>query len=253
MDLLTDALLKANEKNREEIVDTDYPTQTDDNVQQQKTLYFIQQYNPYSPPMKDIITKHWPILGRSNATKALIEGDITFGFSRPKNLRDHLCSAKLTPIRSVGTIQGRVVPDNDCNKPNNCSHCPRLNKTGRITSSSNGRTYKIPSNVTCQSNNLIYTLTCDICGIQYVGQTKNRIMDCFNGHKSDIRNNKDTTVARHMATHNATENPPITISIVHYIGASASSTLGAELRNKWERMWMARLCTYIPQGLNIQD
>ncbi len=67
MDLLTDALLKANQKNIEDVVNTDNSTQTDDDVQQ-KTLYFIQPYNPSSPPMKDIITKHWPILGRSNAS-----------------------------------------------------------------------------------------------------------------------------------------------------------------------------------------
>ncbi len=217
------------------------------------TLYFIMEYNPQSPPMKDIIQTHWPILGRSNATRALIDCKIVFGFSRPKNLRDHLCSAKLTPIRSVGSIQGRVIRDNSCNKPNNCMHCPKLNLTGRITSFTNGRTYKIPSHVTCQSNNLIYTLTCDICGIQYVGQTKNRIMDRFNGHKTDIRNHKDTTVARHMASHNVTLDPPITISVVHFIGASSSSPIAAELRDKWERKWMARLQTYIPQGLNIQD
>ena len=26
-----------------------------------------------------------------------------------------------------------------------------------------------------------------------------------------------------------------------------------ELRNKWERIWMARLNTYVPYGMNIQD
>ncbi len=84
--------------------------------------------------------------------------DKEMGFSRPKNLRDHLCSAKLTPLRSVGSIRGKVVRDNECNRPNNCMHCPKLNLTSRITSFANGCIYKIPSHVTCQSNNLIYTV-----------------------------------------------------------------------------------------------
>ncbi len=253
MDLLTDALLKANQKSQHDLITADNATQAGDNAQQ-KTLYFIQEYNPYSPPMKDIISKHWPILGRSNATRALLDCKIVYGFSRPKNLRDHLCSAKLTPTKSVGSVQGKVVNDNDCNRPNTCNHCPKLNKSGRITSLSNGRTYKIPSHVTCQSNNLIYALTCNICHIQYVGQTKNRIMDRFNSHKTDIRNHNDTTVARHMTFHNASPNdPPITISILHYIGAKSSSSKAAEMRDRWERIWMARLWTYIPEGLNIQD
>ena len=31
------------------------------------------------------------------------------------------------------------------------------------------------------------------------------------------------------------------------------SDRGQILRNKWEKMWMARLNSYIPQGLNMQD
>ena len=39
-------------------------------------------------------------------------------------------------------------------------------------------------------------------------------MDRFNGHKSDMRNHNDTTVARHMASHNANpENPPPSLSV----------------------------------------
>ncbi len=84
MDLLTDALLiLANHKTREDLITNGH--QTDNyNTEAQKMLYFIMEYNPQSPPMKDIIQTHWPILGRSNATRALIDCKIVFGFSRPK-------------------------------------------------------------------------------------------------------------------------------------------------------------------------
>ena len=90
--------------------------------------------------------------------------------------------------------------------------------------------------------------------MQYVGQTKNRIMDRFNGHSSDIRNkDKKTPVARHMATHGVTNDPPICISILEFINAHPDSDIAQKLRNRWEKMWMARLDSYIPQGLNVQD
>ena len=96
------------------------------------------------------------------------------------------------------------------NRPNTCVHCPKLDRSGFIVSHSNGRKYRTKVNISCQTENDIYGLTCTApnCGTQYVEQPKNRIMDRFNGHISDIRLSKDTTVARHMATHGVTQNPP---------------------------------------------
>ena len=54
------------------------------------------------------------------------------------------------------------------------------------------------SNVNCQSENLIYLITCNACEIQYVGQTKNCILTRFQGHYQDIKTNDDTAVARHF-------------------------------------------------------
>ena len=153
----------------------------------------------------------------------------------------------------MSVIRGKIDRTSLCNRPNRCVHCPKLNRTGSLVSHSNGRKYQTKQNISCQSDNIIYCLTCTACGVQYVGQTKNRIMDRFNGHLSDIRHGKDTTLARHMATHGVTNNPPICISILEFINASPDSDTAQKLRNKWEKMWMARLNTYIPQGLNIQD
>ncbi len=56
-----------------------------------------------------------------------------------------------------------------------------------------------------------------------------------------------------MATHNILNDPPITISILQFINADAEADYAKDLRNKWENMWMARLNSYIPHGLNVQD
>ena len=61
-------------------------------------------------------------------------------------------------------------------------------------------------NVNCQSENLIYLITCTTCKVQYVGQTRNRLMIRFQGHFHDIKTNSDTTVARHFNKCHNTEN-----------------------------------------------
>ncbi len=253
-EILMPALQKVSTMSQEEASADTHPTGSPNT---KKTLYCITTYNPQDPPIKDIIQKHWPILGRSNATRALLDCNIIYGFRRPKNLRDELVKAKLTPPKPLSVIRGKQDRTTLCNRPNNCAHCPKLNRSGILVSHSNERIYRTKQNISCQTDNVIYCLTCNVpkCGVQYVGQTKNRIMDRFNGHLSDIRHadKSDTTVARHMATHNIKNNPPITISILEFINAPPDSDTAQKLRNKWEKMWMARLNTYIPQGLNIQD
>ena len=45
--------------------------------------------------------------------------------------------------------------------------------TGMITSTSTGKCFNSKKEINCQSNNLIYLITCKHCKIQYVGQTRN--------------------------------------------------------------------------------
>ena len=106
-----------------------------------------------------------------------------------------------------------------------CRYCPRLDKKGHITSQHQIHTYYTMKHVTCQSFNLIYCLSCDIsgCGIRYVGQTKNRIVDRIGGQFGDIKNayegkntQLDQTVARHFESH-TDRNCPLTITVLEFM------------------------------------
>ena len=126
----------------------------------------------------------------------------------------------------------------------NCRHCPRKDKSGTV---------KSLVNVTCNSSNLIYMIECTICGIQYVDQTKNKILSRINQHYSSIKNMVDTPVSRHINSHSFEGFYPVRIYILTLIREDADSTEGTENRNKWENYWMARLYSYVPKGLNIKD
>ena len=129
--------------------------------------------------LRDLLAReNWDILGRSCSTRGIYEKGMLTAYHRPKNLRDLLVRAKL-PLDKPGRSQ--TGPCNPCNTKN-CRYCPRINKLGRIKCTETGRTYVAKHNVTCKSSNFVYCLTCKCCGMQYVGQTKNRLMDRFQAH-----------------------------------------------------------------------
>ncbi len=49
--------------------------------------------------------------------------------------------------------------------------------SGYVTNNQNNRSFKCIVKANCQTDNLIYFLTCKECGDDYVGKTLNRIMD----------------------------------------------------------------------------
>ena len=78
----------------------------------------------------------------------------------------------------------------------------------RVTKSlPNNKTYKSIMNGTCQSNNLIHILESNWYNIKCVGQTKNRIIDRFQGHSFDMKYLSNTTLTRHFASHENTVEP----------------------------------------------
>ncbi len=220
----------------------------DGNDSDAKSLFFITPFNPTNPDFKSIVQKHWPILDKSSGTRPLIDCNLTFGYSRPPNICDIVTRAKLPPLR----VEPQSKTLKKCNR-RNCRHCPNIDLSGKVTNRQNNRIYKCISKANCQTDNLIYLLTCKVCGDQYVGQTLNRIMDRVNNHRTDIRHRKETPIARHMRTHSIVPEYPFRINILQLINASPRSQKALDQRDKWESIWMARLNSYVPNGLNIKD
>ena len=205
-------------------------------------LFLILDNNPSNPPLRKMIEDHWPILDRSSSTQNLLNYKIIFGFRKPKSLMDLLCH---TDIKRKTSIKN-IIPK--CRIFLKCTHCPRLDHNKLIKSSSTSRTYRKISKFSCNTQNAIYCIECELCGAQYVGQTKNAIRIRMNNHISTIRNQGDTPVARHFNKHGFRENPPMKISVLQLIREDPKS-----LRDKWEQYWMSRLYTLTLNGMNIQD
>ena len=124
-----------------------------------------------------------------------------FGQRRPKNLRDHLVRAKTCyPPKNPVHTRIRNQLTRACKSPGKCNYCPKLDKSGSITSNVTSKKYASKSEISCRSNNLIYCITCTHCGKQYVGQTKNTLMERFRSHFWHIRTgNKTFPVGEHFS------------------------------------------------------
>ena len=143
-----------------------------------------------------------------------------------------------------------------CNKctARNCQYCPKLDISGRITSSSTGCTYYCKSNVTCKSSNLIYCITCKSCHKQYVGQTGNTLMTRMQGHFAAIKRrdcSQDTGKHFNLPRHHGLAD--VQISVLDFIYAPVKADFAHDLRLEVEYNWIHTLRTTLPQDLNSME
>ena len=143
-----------------------------------------------------------------------------------------------------------------CNRTSSCRYCPLLNVSGSFTCKTNNQILQSKINVNCQTSNCIYLITCSNCGIQYVGQTKNKILTRFNSHHYDIQHNSDTTVARHFnkcPRNNPAKFEGLVISVLCFIRSPPDTKSGQTERDMEEKRWIHRLSSVVPRGLNLLD
>ena len=126
--------------------------------------------------------------------------------------------------------------------------------SGRIASHTTKREYSCKRNVTCKSSNLIYRISCLKCGMQYVGQTKLRLMDRFGNHFTSInRNDGKNYVCRHFNLQDHSGILDLKLHILDFIFANPESIRARTLRDQIEFHWIQRLRSQLPHGINTMD
>ena len=155
-------------------------------------FYLITTHNPRNLPIREIVTKNWELLQKTKTTRDIHDNKIIFGLRCNKNLSDQLVRA------STCTDNAHITHAfiHTCNRPQKCRYCPKINTQDLQSQKPLVENFYTMVNVNCQSSNLIYLITCKHCSVQYVGQTKNRLLTIiFQGHQFDIQNQNDTTVS----------------------------------------------------------
>ena len=163
-----------------------------------------------------------------NRGAGLLEGcKIISAYRRNKNLGDYLVHSKLKQT------------DQPIRRQPEYFHAKQTVKN-RTTKA----VYGIPQHIQANTKNCVYLITCQTCGLQYVGETRNSIADRLNQHRYYINNGtKNSLVIQHFRTH----------------GLQAMSVTGLQTNDNWtegqrrftERQWINKLDTAFPYGLNM--
>ena len=261
---LSAALNKANNRDRDELLSPRADNSSSDT--QPPPLFCIIPYNPGNPAVRKILQDNWHILEMDPRLKCVADKPLTVGHTRLSNLRDDFVHSKLRypppPTPTLAPVQAN--PDKIC-KSNRCRYCPHLNRSGKITSHTTGRSFIIPSRISCKLNNLIYCITCKRCTMQYVGQSKNSIATRFQKHFKWIEHVANwaqaptsyktlgpTNVGLHfnLPDHSVED---VSIQVLELIKAHPDSNTASMLRDKREYDWMHRLKCLAPLGINATD
>ncbi len=123
----------------------------------------------------------------------------------------------------------------------------------------------MPQRITCKFNILIYLITCKVCQSQYVAQTMNSIQIRFQKHLNDISHCMDcskalpsaktqgpTNMGLHFAQrrHSASD---ILINVLEFIKRDSKSPDTLVWHEPREKVWMHRLKSLKPFGINATD
>ena len=99
----------------------------------------------------------------------------------PNSLRNLLVRAEMSkPNTTIG--KSHSCGDKRCKC---CKHI-YMQHSSSYTSKVTGKQYKIFCTVNCKSANVIYILECSVCGLQYIGESKQPFHERLNGHISDV-------------------------------------------------------------------
>ena len=126
-----------------------------------------------------------------------------------------------------------------------------------ITSTVTGKTYQAPSG-DCQSRNIIYSARCIICLKQYVGKTTCQLRTRISGHRTHISREKDdedseedkddAALANHLIKDHNLKTPELFNKCYSF---SVVQENPSDI-DRAEQIWVNRLVTMRPLGLNIE-
>ncbi|MCP3683732.1 MAG: GIY-YIG nuclease family protein, partial [bacterium] len=99
-----------------------------------------------------------------------------------------------------------TAPDNGFPRTTGCGHncitCDHISSDPVIVSYVMKKSFCCNTTaiqLNCNTANLVYIITCIVCGMQYVGQTRQKLRDRFRKHRLDVLNkHKDTCLVRHF-------------------------------------------------------
>ena len=210
---------------------------------------FVATFHPALPNVAKILHRLQPVLQSSRRCQEAIGEVPMVAFRRPKCLKDILV---LSDLKTPGR-----VPDRGCRGcgDRRCKVCDFLIEGTGFKSRVTGRDFVINFKLDCNSDHVVYLLSCAKCEMQYIGSTINKFRTRFNNHKSRLNAHrrlsadgqlKDDIVYKHFnqSDHNGLDD--VRVKLI-------DKCKGEQHLREREAQWAYRLRSIYPQGLNSDD
>ena len=160
-----------------------------------------------------------------------------------------------SPSTSDPSANGNQQTGQTSSHRKRCRTCPSLVKNSTFVSNVTKKTYTSINHsseaIACDSQNLIYLLSCTNCNVQYVGETTIKLSNRMNIHRTA------KTGCKHMINHfkEACPGASFSIQVIElfegngYVGKKVCPS-ALKARVDREDYWMKELRTIHPYGLN---
>ena len=195
---------------------------------------FVITYHPALSNLSNIVREHWTTIQKHPELCKIFKEPPVLAFRKPKSLKDILVRADISP---------RSAYNGQCQKCDSrrCMTCTNIQCTQTFSSTHTGEKFIIYCNANCKTENIIYLLECAICGLQYIGETKQQLSKRLNGHRSDANCKPD--LLRSTGHHDSFGKLKVTI-IDH------NPKWDDKSRQERESFWIRKLKTLSPNGIN---
>ena len=214
------------------------------NVEKKVGVPLIITYHPRLSNFGDFLKKNFYLLQVDPEVRKLFQVSPFVSFQSGYSLRNHLVRAKVQPLK-------REVGSDKCGKKS-CMVCKNVVKTKFFKSNVTKESYKINHHFSCDDKCLIYLLTCNCCGIQYVGQTSDKFRLRWNNYKASARKVLKGELCTQMDFHRhflePNHNGFLQNCSITFIDKTDPGNPCAR-----EKYWIYKLKTLKPFGLNTED
>ena len=148
-----------------------------------KKVRLMFKHNESNPPIHKWVRMCKPLLERSTVAKD-IGSKIQICTKQPRNLKTILGGCRENRVSETAQADGGC---SKCDKKCKVS-CPMLKEGKYFKSTRTKKTYSIKQKVNCDSEWVIYLITCKKCLGQYVGKNKTKFKLRHSNHKQEVKN-----------------------------------------------------------------
>ena len=190
-----------------------------------RKINFVITHSGYLPNVNNILKRHKHYL-EEDGLGSYIKELPRLSLRRGKNIGDLVVNAKAKK-ESLGS--------GPCGK--RCKLCEHMWAT-RTIKDKEGKEMELRAKIDCKTVGVIYGMYCRKCEkIVYVGKTKNKLGERFNGHRADLKTGDDSKPAFHYKKDGHQESDMMVVGLENVPG------MDDVYRVTRERWWMNRLGT----------